>query len=167
MQSLTRRTLVLGALVVAALGLTGCTSLGHEERAKPKIAKRITAVTEFGFDGDDNELSLAVQQYLEEKGMKLTLLSTPRVREWRGDKEYTYDEVQTRYVVGVRSIDLDTCIPEGSRQLSQFSIIVTDFKTRQKVLIMKGEFGCRNTLVKEFAKWFSGNIPAGSAKGSI
>ena len=109
---------------------------------------------EFGFDPDDNDLSVAIEKLLDARHIQVKLLSTPQVRQQHGDKEYTYDEVQTRYVLRVRSIDLDMCIPEGSRQM-HFNITVTDFQNRQRVLVMKGQFGCRDTIVKEFDKWLS------------
>ena len=142
--------------IVVAICLIGCTSVGNEKRAIPKIAKPVGAISEFGFDGDDNDLSIAIQKLLERRGIQVKLLSTPQVREQLGEKEYTYKEVQSRYVLRVRSIDLDTCIPEGSRQM-HFNITVIDFRTRQKVLVMKDQFGCRDTIVKEFEKWLSGH----------
>ena len=76
--------------------LSGCTSLGHETRSTPKFAKPTDKIVEVGFDGDDNELSVAIEKLLETRGVKVKILSRPKVREQRGDKEYTYDEVQTR-----------------------------------------------------------------------
>ena len=143
-------------LTIVAICLIGCTSIGNEKRAIPKIAKPIGTISEFGFDGDDNDLSIAVQKLLERRGIQVKLLSTPHVREQLGEKEYTYNEVQSRYVLRVRSTDLDNCIPEGSRQM-HFNITVTDFQTRQKVLVMKGQFGCRDTIVNEFERWLSGH----------
>ena len=149
-----RLVALIVTLIVGGLLLCGCTSVGHEKRAIPKIAKPIGEVVEFGFDPDDNDLSVAVEKLLDARGVRVKLLSTPQVRQQRGDKEYTYDEVQTRYVLRVRSVDLDTCVPEGSRQM-HFSLSVTDFQKRQRVLVMKGEFGCRDTIVREFDKWLS------------
>jgi hypothetical protein len=144
--------------------LSGCTSTGHERRSAPKIAKAVGPIAEFGFDSDDNELSVAVEKMLDARGIRAKLLSAPEVRQKRGDKEYTYDEVQTRFVLKVRSIDLDRCVPEGSRQM-HFQIAVTDFQTRQRVFLMKGEFGCRDTLVREFEQWLNsgGRLPDNSS----
>jgi hypothetical protein len=144
----------IGGLVVAGLFIYGCTSLGHEKREIPKIARPTGEIVEFGFDSDDNELSVAVENFLDKRNIQVKLLSTPQVRQQRGDKEYTYDEVQTRYVLRVRSVDLDKCVPEGSRQM-HFNISVTDFQKRQRVLVMNGRFGCRDTIVNEFDKWLS------------
>jgi hypothetical protein len=140
--------------------LAGCTSSGHERRAVPMIAKSVGPIAEFGFDPDDNELSVGIEKLLDARGVRVKLLSTPQVRQQRGDKEYTYDEVQTRFVLKVRSTDLDYCVPEGSRQM-HFTVIVTDFETRQRVFLMKGRFGCRDTLVHQFANWLkSASSPA-------
>jgi hypothetical protein len=147
-------------LIVSGLFFCGCTSAGNEKRAIPKIAKPIGEIVEFGFDPDDNELSVAIEKLLDARGIRVKLLSTPQVRQQQGEKEYTYDEVQTRYVLRVRSVDLDTCLPEGSRQM-HFSISVTDFQNRERVLIMKGEFGCRDTIVREFEKWLTGGRASG------
>ena len=114
----------VGILYLAAL-VCGCTSLGNATRAVPKIAKATDPIVEVGLDGDDNELSVAIEKELDAMGVKVRLLSTPQVRLQRGDKEYTYEEVQTRFVVRVRSVDLDRCLPEGSRQM-QFTVALSD-----------------------------------------
>lgn len=62
------------------LGLTGCTSLGQETRAVPKIAKSTEPIVEVGLDGDDNELSVAIEKELDARGVKVKILSTPQVR---------------------------------------------------------------------------------------
>jgi hypothetical protein len=137
-----------------AVFLVGCTSLGHQSRAVPKIAKPTERFAEIGLDGDDNELSVALEKLLDARGVKVRILSTPQVRLQRGDKEYTFDEVQTRYVLRVRSEDLDKCLPEGSRQMN-FNVSVVDFKERTRVFLMNGEHGCRDTLLKSFEQWLS------------
>lgn len=149
---------ILLFLITAHSGvfLCGCTSAGHERRATPAIARPIGTVSEFGFDPDDNQLSVAIEKLLESRSVRLKLLSTPQVRHQSGDKEYTYKEVQTRYVLRVRSVDLDHCVPEGSRQM-HFNISVTDFAKRNRVFLMKGEFGCQDTIVQRFVNWLSGH----------
>lgn len=134
--------------------LSGCTSLGHESRSIPKFDKPTDKIVEVGFDGDDNELSVAIEKLLEDRGVRVKILSSPNVREQRGDKEYAYDEVQTRYVLRVRSVDLDICIPEGSRQM-HFNASVIDFQERNRVFLMSGEFGCKNTLLRNFESWLT------------
>lgn len=143
------------ALLFTVWGLlSGCTSIGHEARSTPKFAKSTDKFVEVGFDGDENELSVAIEKLLEDRGVKVKILSSPKVREQREGKEYTYDEVQTRYVLRVRSVDLDTCVPEGSRQM-HFNVSVVDFQERNRVFLMSGEFGCKDTLVRNFGGWLT------------
>src|SRR5919197_1238458 len=130
------------ALCIVSSLLFGCTSLGHQTRAVPKIAKPLDRIVEVGFDADDNELAVAIENLLEARGVRVRILSTPQVRLQRGDKEYTYEEVQTRYVLRVRSTDLDHCVPEGSRQM-HFNVSVVDYQERNRVFLMSGKFGCR------------------------
>jgi len=151
-----RRCGVVVALV--AVLLAGCTSMGHEARAVPRIARPTERIVELGIDGDDNELAVAIERMLDDHGVKVTILSTPQVRETRADREYTYEEVQTRYVLRVRSTDLDKCVPEGSRQM-HFNVSVTDFQERRRTFLMSGEFGCRDTLVRSFERWLLSGKP--------
>lgn len=141
-----------GIILTLTYFLAGCTSIDHESRAVPKIEKHTAKITEIGFDGDDNDLSVAIEKFLDARGVKVRILSTPQVRLQRGDKEYTYDEVQTRYVLRVRSKDLDTCMPEGSRQMD-FNVSIVDFQERKRIFLMSGEFGCKDTLVRNFERW--------------
>lgn len=145
------RLLASTALVVP---LIACTSLGHQERAAPQIAKPVGKITEIAIDGDDKALAVAVEKMLDERGIRTKMLAAPRVRVQQGDREYTYDEVQTRYVVRVRSVDLDTCVPEGSRQM-HFNLSVMDYETRSRVFLLNGEFGCRDTLLASFGNWLA------------
>lgn len=144
--------------------LAGCTSIGHETRATPKFEKLTDRIVEVGFDGDDNDLSVAVEKLLDARGVKVSILGTPQVRLQRGDKEYTYDEVQTRYVLRVRSADLDTCMNEGSRQM-HFNVSVVDFQKRSRIFLMSGEFGCKDTLLRNFERWVS--QVTSDTKGSV
>lgn len=144
-------------IVVTLLG--ACTSLGHQDRTLPKITKSIEKISEIGFDGDDNELSVAIESYVSSIGIRPKILSAPQVRVQKDGKEYTYDEVQTRYVLRVRSVDLDTCVPEGSRQM-HFSVSVTDFEERSRVFLMSGSYGCKDTLVRTFGEWIGSGAPS-------
>jgi hypothetical protein len=132
--------------------VTGCTSLGQQGRAAPLIAKPAPALTEIGFDSDDHELGIAIEKMLDARGVKVRILSEPEVREVSGNKEYIYREVQTRYVLRVRSSDYSMCVPEGSRQMD-FAVTVTDYNERSRLLVMQGEHGCKDTLVREVSKW--------------
>jgi hypothetical protein len=148
------RRSAIGLSVLAVGLLVGCTSLGHQGRAEPKVAEPISGLDEVGFDGDEHELALAVERVLKQNGVKVRLLAAPEVRVQSGDEQYRYKEVQTRYVVRVRSEDLDKCIPEGSRQMN-FSITVIDYQERNRVFLQNGEHGCRDTIVKFFADWLT------------
>ena len=55
---------------------------------------------------DENELSSTIENFLEAIGKKIRILGTPQVKMKTVAKEYNYDEVQTRYVVRLRSTDL-------------------------------------------------------------
>lgn len=134
------------------LAVAGCTSLGHNGREAPKVAKPVGVIQEIGIDGDDNALAVSVENLLESRGIRTRLLSTPAVREKRGDKEYRYDEVQTRYVVRVRSLDRDHCVPSGGRQMD-FFIAVTDYQERNRVFLMNGDHGCEDSILKKFDEW--------------
>ena len=70
-----RRCFVV-VVVVAAL-FAGCTSLGHETRAVPRIARPTERIVELGIDGDDHELAVALEKILDDHGVKVTILSTP------------------------------------------------------------------------------------------
>lgn len=149
-------TSYLTILFILCSLLTGCASLGHETRSTPKFAKPTDKIVEVGFDGDENELSVAIEKLLEDRGVKVKILSSPKVREQRGDKEYTYNEVQTRYLLQVSSADYDgTCIPEGSRFMWHFKVAVTDFQERNRVFLMSGQSGCKDTLVRNFEGWLT------------
>lgn len=128
--------------------LTGCTSLGQETRATPKVSKAIEPVREFGFDSDDNELSVGIEGLLTSRGYKVKVL---------------HGGVQARYVLRVRSTDLDTCLPEGSRQM-HFNVTVVDSSTGERVLLIAGEYGCKNTIINRFGEWLpkmnSDSMPA-------
>lgn len=148
---------VLGVTILSLVFLAGCTSVGHEERSEPLISKSVQDVSEFGFDGDDNSLSIAVETVLNEWNIPYSIFSSPEVTERIGNREYTYNQVQTRYVIFVESVDLDTCVPEGSRQM-HFNITVMDFVTRKKVFMAKGQFGCLNTILEEFKVWLGSKV---------
>lgn len=128
--------------------------MGHAGREAPKIARVGDPIREIGLDADEGELSIALERLLEQHGVKVRLLGTRGVRELRGDKEYSYEEVQTRYVVRVRSTDLDKCMPEGSRQMD-FYIQVTDYVERSRLFLMNGDHGCKDSILKRFEEWLS------------
>ena len=126
-------------LAGGVLVLTGCTSLGHDTRSTPQISKAIEPVKEFGFDSDNHELSIGIKDLLTSRGYKVEAL---------------HSGVQTRYVLRVRSTDLDTCIPEGSRQM-HFNVSVADSVTGERVLLIANQYGCKDTIINRFDQWLA------------
>ncbi len=139
-------------LLMLEVALAGCTSLGHGGREEPKVARPVGVIQEVGIDGDDNTLAVGVENLLESRGIKARMLSTKGVREQRGDKEYEYDESRTRYVVRVRSLDRDHCMPGGGRQMD-FYISVMDLQERTRVFLMNGDHGCEDSILQKFDAW--------------
>jgi hypothetical protein len=137
-------------------GLTGCTSIGHGGREKPLIARQIDPISEITLDGDDNELAIAIEKALDDSGIKVRTVFAPRVTEKSDDREVTYSQLGTRYVIRVQSDDYDICLPEGSRQMD-FSIVVTDYEEHRRVLVMRAKHGCKNSIVNRFMKWLESN----------
>ena len=147
----------LAGITLLLLLSVSCTSLGHVSRARPQVAKHADKFSEIGFDGDDNALAVGMEKLLDSHGIKVKIISSPKVREIVANKEYEYDEIQTRYVIKVSSQDLDTCVPEGSRQM-HFAVSVIDYKERNRIFLMSGQYGCMDTLLKNFEEWMSTNI---------
>lgn len=126
--------------------------MGHAGREEPLIAKPIGHISEITLDGDDNELSIAIEKALEDGGIEVHTVFAPEVRDKSSEREIKYNQVSTRYVVRVASDDYDQCLPEGSRQMD-FNIVVTDYQEHKRVLVMHGEHGCKNSIVERFMKW--------------
>jgi hypothetical protein len=139
-------------LLIIAVLLAGCTSLGHGGRAEPKVARATPPIAEIGIDGDDNELAVALENALDERGVKVKIIHAPAVMEVRGDRIVSYDEVQTRYVLQVRSTDAGRCVPEGSRQM-HFYVTLIDYTEQRRVFLSEGVNGCKDTIVKSFMGW--------------
>jgi hypothetical protein len=139
----------LSSLCLLAIG---CTSLGHSGREVPLIAKPIGHLSEITLDGDDNELSIAIEKALDASGVDVHTVFAPEVTDKTVERETKYNELKTRYVVQVSSKDGDKCLPEGSRQMD-FNIVVTDYREHKRVLVMHGEYGCKDSIVRQFMKW--------------
>lgn len=133
-----------------------CTSLGHAGREVPLIAKPIGHISEITLDGDDNELAIAVEKALDAGGVEVHTVFARQVTDKSAEREVKYTELKTRYVVQVASRDLDRCLPEGSRQMD-FNIVVTDYQEHTRVLVMRGEHGCRDSIVRQFMRWLTAN----------
>ena len=147
------RTIQNAILLLAACITAGCSSLGHEARSVPlmsrqmqELPKKVTLV------GNTGELSVAVEQLLERHGIEVMIRTDRGVKELQDEKEYSTVESSTRYTIDVRSVDLDVCVPEGSRQMN-FAIVVYDMKDRKRIFVMRGDFGCKNTILDQFEKW--------------
>jgi hypothetical protein len=104
-------------------------------------------LTSVELDGDDNELSIGIESVLRAHGVGVRLLRLAYLNSAQGSTA-----TQSPYRVIVRSTDLDRCVPEGSRQM-HFSVSVVDVRERSRVFLQSGQFGCRDTIVKEFEQW--------------
>lgn len=133
--------------VLSTVGVSGCTSLGHESRTQPQVA--------LAFKGKPNKVSLegsgelmiAVELMLVSKGINVVpspIQIDPSTKE---------KKIVTRYTVTATSMDLDVCVPEGSRQMN-FTIAVNDIEENRRLFFMNGNYGCKNTIVKRFGDWF-------------
>lgn len=90
-------------------------------------------------------LPVALERLLEARGVKVLALPDNTTR-----------RPGARYMVTATSFDLDTCVPEGSRQM-HFDIVVLDTITNQRAFVLNGKYGCQTTVLKSFETWlFSG-----------
>ena len=62
--------------------------------------------------------------------------------------------MSAHYVLRVRSDDLDTCLPEGSRQM-HFNVTAIDSVSGEVALQITGNYGCKNTIIKRFDEWLT------------
>lgn len=144
-----QNTMLLLAVCITA----GCTSMGHEARAVPSLSLQMKEVPKnVTLSGNTGELSVAVEQLLKRHGIEVMNRTDRGVKELQGEKEYSTVESPPRYKIDVRSVDLDVCVPEGSRQMN-FAIVVDDMKDRKRIFVMGGDFGCKNTILAQFEKW--------------
>ena len=150
----TRRLFLgLASLVgfVFMIALAGCTSLGHESRAQPQIERALptkpSAVAVVG----SGELSTALELMFVSRGLRVHP-SPIRVQAVDGNNPGT-PVLNSRYVINVNSVDLDMCVPEGSRQM-HFNISVVDLVADERLFVMSGDYGCKDTLVQRFEHWF-------------
>jgi S1-C subfamily serine protease len=143
-------------LVLTFILPLGCTSLGHAGRAVPHVAKPSVLPPMMVVDSDDNELGVAVEKMMLSLRIQVVLM---RVVARDGMPRPGTEESKAfpRFVVRVRSTDLDTCVPEGSRQM-HFHVEVTDEQSRERIFLMRGEYGCRDTLVENLSSWFRSNL---------
>ena len=139
------------SLGVSLFALSGCTSIGHEQRAEPQIERKLaTRPNEIAVTGS-GELSTAIELLLVSRGV--TVKASPVQVAVDGNQKVKATEITTRYVANVNSVDHDTCVPEGSRQM-HFHISVVDLVNNERVFAMSGDYGCKNTIVRRFERWF-------------
>ena len=133
--------------VLILIFLSGCTSLGHESRTQPQIELNFTnKPSKVSLEGS-GELMIAVELMLVSNG--INVVPSPI----QIDPKTNEKKIATRYSINATSTDLDVCIPEGSRQMN-FTITVNDLQENQRLFFMNGNYGCKNTIVNRFKKWF-------------
>lgn len=149
------RSFHLTSLVIAAafagVTLAGCTSLGHEGRAQPQIERKLQARPDVVAVVGSGELAIAVELMLVSHGVSVRA-SPVQVTIDENQKMRTSEAV-ARYVANVTSVDHDMCVPEGSRQM-HFHISVVDLVNNERIFAMSGDYGCKNTIVQRFERWF-------------
>lgn len=137
--------------VCLQLFVSGCTSLGHEGRTHPQIERQFSERPNEVVVTGSGELAIAVELMLVSHGIKVHASPIQLVHD---PSSKTYEsKTTTRYIVNVTSTDLDSCIPEGSRQMN-FYISVVDLFDNNRIFGMSGDYGCKNTIVKRFERWF-------------
>ncbi len=130
--------------------VSGCTSLGHEDRTIPQIAQKLNETpSEIAVVGS-GELAIALEYMLVLHG--LDVLASPVQAVQDSNTNTLVSKAVAQYVVNVTSTDLDMCVPEGSRQM-HFSITMVDLVSNERVFAMNGDYGCKDTIVKRFEGW--------------
>jgi S1-C subfamily serine protease len=109
-----------------------------------------------GFDSDDNALGLAVESMLVAHRVQLTRMRLEMPGRF---SRHMQDDLKgyPRFYLLVRSTDLDICLPEGSRQL-HFHVEVMDLQANERLFLMRGEYGCKDTLVANLQDWTERNL---------
>lgn len=139
-------------ILASALTLfAGCTSTGHEARTQPQIERKLAERPEEVAVAGSGELAIAIELLLVSRGIRVRASPIQAVPD-KSSNSLTPKTV-TRYVVNATSVDLDVCVPEGSRQM-HFHISVVDLVENQRVFAMSGDYGCKNTIVRRFEHWF-------------
>lgn len=137
--------------LILIIALTGCTSLGHESRAQPQIERPLPTKPNSVAVVGSGELSIALELMLVSRGVRVHA-SPLRVETGNGNN-LGAAVLTSRYVINVNSVDLDMCVPEGSRQM-HFNVSVVDLVADERLFVMSGDYGCKDTLVRRFQRWF-------------
>jgi hypothetical protein len=127
--------------------LSGCTSLGHESRTNPQIELDFKDKPNTVSLEGSGELMVAVELMLVSRGINVVPSAIQM------DPDTNERKIVTRYAINATSNDFDVCLPEGSRQMN-FTISVNDLRDNQRLFFMNGNYGCKNTVVKRFSRWF-------------
>lgn len=138
------------AIALASLYMGGCTSLGHEGRTKPQIEVPLAASPSMVAVTGSGELSIAIELLLASRGVEVLL--SPLQIDPKSSAQKDKLSKPVRYAINATSVDQDMCVPEGSRQM-HFHISVIDLMENKRVYAMSGDYGCKDTVVKEFEKW--------------
>ena len=140
-----------------AVTLSGCTSLGHEGRAQPQVERRLDARPDVIALTGSGELSTAIELLLVSRGVAVR--ASPVQITSDDGRQARMPTTVVRYVANVTSVDHDMCVPEGSRQM-HFHISLVDLETNSRVFAMSGDYGCKDTIVDRFDRWFFQQTPA-------
>ncbi|WP_427999960.1 hypothetical protein [Acidovorax sp.] len=139
------------AAFAVSLILTACTSVGHLERTQPQIERKLANRPNVVAVVGSGELAVAVELLLVSKG--ISVRASPVQVTLDSNQNVKSSETVARYVANVTSVDHDMCVPEGSRQM-HFHISVVDLVSNERVFAMSGDYGCKNTIVQRFDRWF-------------
>jgi len=137
--------------VTTMLVISGCTSLGHENRTEPQIEKKIAGKFDRVYFTGSGELAIATELLLASQGIEV--FYSPVIMD-KGDSKSKQEQI--RYAVTATSVDHDMCVPEGSRQM-HFHITVVDVFENNRIFALSGDYGCKNTITARFGKWISSN----------
>lgn len=137
--------------LVSTLLFTGCTSLGHEGRMQPQIDRKLPTRPDVVSVSGTGELATAIELMLVSKGISVKASPIQAISQTQQNNRPF--ETVVRYAVNATSVDHDFCMPEGSRQM-HFNISVVDLVENQRVFAMNGDYGCKDTIVNRFERWF-------------
>lgn len=137
--------------ITTLLALSGCTSLGHENRTEPQIEKKISGKFDRVYFTGSGELAIATELLLASQGIEV--FYSPVIID-KVDSKSKQEPI--RYTVTATSVDHDMCVPEGSRQM-HFYITVVDVIENNRIFALSGDYGCKNTITARFGKWISNN----------
>lgn len=135
---------VLIILLLGFIFISGCSSIGHEKRSVPHTKIPLNEMPrEFVIYSDMGELSQSVTSLLKLRGIETHVFSVHKKIK---------SKINSRYSIKIGSTEIGPCIPEGSTQM-HFSIVAIDNVENKKLLVIRGTYGCKDTIVNEFEDW--------------